>query len=62
MIVEDDENVENSLKVMLDILLSDKEHIKQLGRKNRELAMKFFNRRVMADLLIESYQKILSEN
>ena len=59
IIVENDDNVENSLKAMLEILLSDPEHMRQLGRKNRELAMKFFNRKVMGDLLIQSYQKVL---
>ena len=60
MIVEDDENIENNMKVMLEILLSDRKHMKLSGRKNRELAIRFFNRKVMGDLLIESYQKLLS--
>ncbi len=59
LIVESDENVEKNMRLMLEILLSDRDHMRQLGKKNRELAMKFFNRRVMGDMLIDSYQKIL---
>ena len=59
LIVENDDNIQKSIKLMLELLLSDRVHMKQLGKKNRELAMKFFNRKVMGDMLIDSYQKIL---
>ena len=59
MIVEDDENLEKNMELMLEILLSDREHLKRLKRKNRELAIRFFNRKVMGDQLIESYEKVL---
>ena len=59
LIVENDDNVEKNLKVMLEILLSDKEHMQKLAKTNRELAMKFFNRSVMGDMLIDSYKNLV---
>jgi len=58
LIVEENSD-KDTFEILLEILLSDRKHMRELGRLNRELALKQFNRTVMGDMLIETYERVL---
>ena len=60
LIVEENSD-KDTFEILLEILLSDEKHMRALGRLNRELALKYFNRTIMGNMLIETYERVLEQ-